>query len=148
MNGWAAFVVLIGLSTVDWDSTIARYNLHHWNGGEIDIDNYLALSDKVLPLLYADLPLVEQQMAKHRGNEVRWVDHLDPVAFKAELDQRRADFLVRYAKREWPGWTWADQRTFQALRSMPASADVDPPAAGPWTRHGIRSLEQHRAVAG
>ena len=64
INGWAAFVVMIFLGTVDWDTVIVRCNLHHWNQGEIDVDNYLAMSDKVLPLLYDDVDRVRAQMAK------------------------------------------------------------------------------------
>jgi hypothetical protein len=116
VNGWAAFVALVGLTTVNWDGVIVRFNLAHWNQGEIDVDNYLAMSDKVLPLLYADLPKVEAQMAKHRGNRVRWVDHLDPQQFRADLDRKRERFIRRYLKQDLRSWTWADQRTFEALK--------------------------------
>ncbi|MBL8011417.1 MAG: DUF4173 domain-containing protein [Flavobacteriales bacterium] len=117
VNGWAAFVALVGLSTVNWDGVIVRFNLAHWNQGEIDVDNYLAMSDKVLPLLYADLPKVEAQMAKHRGNRVRWVEHLDPQGFRADLDRKRERFIRRYLKQDWRSWTLADQRTFEALEA-------------------------------
>lgn len=108
VNGWAAFVALVALSTVNWDGVIVRYNLAHWNQGEIDVDNYLAMSDKVLPLLYADLPKVEAQMAKHRGNRVRWVEHLDPDAFRTALDRKRERFLFRVAEQDRRSWTWAE----------------------------------------
>ena len=80
------------------------------------MDNYLAMSDKVLPLLYADLPKVEAQMAKHRGNRVRWVEHLDPDAFRTALDRKRERFLFRVAEQDRRSWTWADQRTHEALK--------------------------------
>ncbi len=115
VNGWAWFVVLVGLTTVDWDSLIVRYNLRHDNPGEIDIDNYLHLSDKVLPLLYADLDKVEHQMARHRNNRVRWVEHLDPAEFRRDLDAKRMRFLRRYAEQRWQERSWADDRTMAAL---------------------------------
>lgn len=116
LNAWALFAVFVLLTTVDWDSTIVRYNLHHDNPAEIDIDNYLAMSDKVLPLLYADLEKVERQMAKHQQNRVRWVDHLDPESFREELDRKRDRFLRKYEKRDWRSWTLAHARTYEALK--------------------------------
>jgi signal transduction histidine kinase len=118
VNTWAAFTVLIGLTTVDWDRLIVRVNLEHSNPGEIDIDNYLAMSDKVLPLLYANLDLVEQQMARHRNNRVRWVDHLEPQAFRDALDAKRDRFMERMRSQHWQEWTWADARTLAALNEQ------------------------------
>jgi len=118
VNGWAWFVVLIGLTTIEWDTTIVRYNLRHENPGEIDIDNYLAMSDKVLPLLYANLDKVEQQMARHRNNRVRWVDHLDPAEFRDELDGKRHRFLLRMEHQQWQERNWADDHTLAALSEI------------------------------
>lgn len=119
VNGWAAFTILIALTTVDWDSVIVRFNLDHWNQGEIDVDNYLAMSDKVLPLLYADIEKVEAQMAQHRSNTVRWVDHLDPRTFRMELDAKRDRFEQRIAEQHWQEWNLADRRTASALHQVP-----------------------------
>ena len=139
VNGWAAFVALVALTTVNWDGVIVRYNLAHWNQGEIDVDNYLAMSDKVLPLLFADLPKVEAQMAKHRGNRVRWVEHLDPDAFRTALDRKRERFLFRVSEQDWRSWTWADQRTHEALKAKGLARYEDmegsgrPPLVDPFT---------------
>lgn len=119
VNGWAAFVMMTVLACVDWDSTIVRYNLGHWNQGQIDVDNYLAMSDKVLPLLFADRDRVREQMHKHMENEVRWVESLDPSDFDRRLEQRRSEFMERYASQDWQSWTYADERTEQALERMP-----------------------------
>lgn len=115
VNGWAAFVVLIGLTTVDWDCFIVRHNLVHPNKGEIDIDNYLSMSDKVLPLLYANLDVVAAQMAQHRANNVRWVDHLDPTTFKLELDSKRDRCVARIEGLAVLESNLADSRTLKAL---------------------------------
>jgi hypothetical protein len=118
VNTWAAFAMLVGLTTVDWDSFIVRVNLRHANPGEIDIDNYLAMSDKVLPLLYANIDLVEQQMEHHKHNRVRWVDHLDPGEFRTALDRKRDAFQQRMSEQHWQEWTWADVRTAAGLTSI------------------------------
>lgn len=124
VNTWAWFLVLIGLSTVDWDSFIVRHNLRHDNPGEIDIDNYLAMSDKVLPLLYANLDVVEAQMEKHRSNNVRWVYHLDPYQFRQELDSKRIRFLHRVAGRHWQERNAADDRTMHRLLALNATTST------------------------
>jgi len=118
VNSWALFVMLVALGLVDWDRVIVRHNLHHDNPAEIDIDNYLAMSDRVLPLLYADLDLVERQMRKHRMNAERWVDHLDPVAFRAALDKKRRDLLGRMEAGDVRSWTWGGARTRRELQQM------------------------------
>lgn len=118
VNGWAWFVMLIGLTLVDWDSTIVRYNLRHDNPGEIDIDNYLHMSDKVLPMLYADLDKVQEQMQRHSTNRVRWVEHLDPAQFRRELDEKRSRFILRMETQHWQESNWADQRTMAALAAL------------------------------
>lgn len=118
VNGWAWFVVMVALTAVDWDSTIVRYNLRHDNPGEVDIGNYLAMSDKVLPLLYSNLDLVEKQMAQHRNNRVRWVEHLDPAEFRAALDLKRQRFEKRVAAQRWQESNLADRRTLAALSDL------------------------------
>lgn len=118
VNGWAAFFAVVGLSTVDWDSHIVRYNLAHWNQGEIDVDNYLRMSDKVLPLLYDRIDVVEAQMAKHSLNEVRWVYGLDIEVFRRTLDERRHRFLSRYDRSTWQESSLADARTARALAAL------------------------------
>ena len=129
VNGWAAFAMMVGLTTVNWDGLIVRFNLAHWNQGEIDVDNYLVMSDKVLPLLYADLPKVEAQMAHHRENRVRWVEHLDPSTFRMDLDRKRQRFIRRFMKEDWRSWTLADQRTLDALKAQHLASWSDPAAA-------------------
>lgn len=115
VNGWAAFVVLMGLTLLDWDSFIVRHNLEHPNKGEIDIDNYLSMSDKVLPLLYANLDVVEAQMAQHRANNVRWVEHLDLTTFKADLDGKRDRCVRRIENLDLLESNMADTRTLKKL---------------------------------
>jgi hypothetical protein len=117
VNAWAAFAVITALTSIDLDRAIVRYNLTHRNPAEVDIDNYLALGDQVLPLLYADMDLVEQQMAHHTANRVRWVEHLEPADFKAELDRKRMLFLQRYERQHWQEWNLADRSTAHELKA-------------------------------
>ena len=118
VNAWAAFVMLVLLTTINWDGLITRYNLGHWNQGEIDVDNYLAMSDKVLPLLYADKEKVEEQMKKHSFNEVVWISRTSMDQFAPDLDGKRRAFLARWEKTGWQGWNRADANTYEVLKRM------------------------------
>jgi hypothetical protein len=126
VNGWAAFVALVGLSTVDWDSVIVRYNLDHWNQGEIDVDNYLEMSDKVLPLLYADIDKVGAQMLKHKENTVRWVNELDIGTFRRALDVKRDRFIQRHERSVWQEVNLADHLTARSLDALVATDRTSP----------------------
>lgn len=118
VNAWAAFAAFIGLTTVNWDMVITRYNLGHWNQGEIDVDNYLAMSDKVLPLLYANKDKVEAQMQKHSTNEVVWIRRTTMQAFTPDLESKRLAFLERWEGTAWQGWNRADADTYARLKEM------------------------------
>ena len=118
VNAWAAFAAMVGLTLVNWDGLIARYNLAHWNQGQIDVDNYLAMSDKVLPLLYANKERVNEQMQKHRTNEEVWISRTSMEAFAPDLESKRKAFLVRWSGTGWQGWNLADARTFAELERM------------------------------
>lgn len=115
VNAWAAVAVLTALSCFDWDKAIVKYNLAHPNPAEIDTDNYLALSDKVLPLLHQHRADVQRQMAKHATNHVRWTDTQDPLVFNELLDRKTRAFLTRWQGSGWQSWTLAEQRTYDEL---------------------------------
>ncbi|MFZ1687831.1 MAG: DUF4173 domain-containing protein [Flavobacteriales bacterium] len=123
VNGWTAFAVLAMLTCFNWDRIIVEYNLDHPNPGEIDTDNYLALSDKVLPLLYAHQQDVSRQMVKHSANAVRWTETQDPEVFKEGLDRKSRAFLQRWEMAGWQSWTWAEQRTYNELLYMASGSD-------------------------
>ncbi len=118
VNSWAAFTVMVALTLVDMDRLIVRYNLAHENQGEVDIDNYLALSDRVLPLLYGDLEKVEQQMRRHSMNRVRWVEHLEPERFREVLDRRSKWFMEEYGKMHPLERSLALDRTYKELERL------------------------------
>lgn len=115
VNAWAAVALLTLFSCFDWDVVIVKYNLAHPNPAEIDTDNYLALSDKVLPLLHRHRNDVERQMAKHATNHVRWTDTQDPSVFNEALAAKTRAFLGRWRTNGWRSWTLAEQRAYDEL---------------------------------
>ena len=118
VNGWAVLAMFTLLSCFNWDTIIVKYNLGHPNPAEIDTDNYLALSDKVLPLLHAHRADVERQMEKHSTNSVRWTETQDPEAFNDGLTRKTTAFVQRWEAVRWQSWTWAEQSTYDQLLNM------------------------------
>ncbi|MCB0794407.1 MAG: DUF4173 domain-containing protein [Flavobacteriales bacterium] len=127
-NSWAAFFVLCGLSIVPWDTVIVRYNLGHSNPAEIDVDNYLDLSDKVLPILALHRGTIARQIEKHRMNKVQWIRYSEPDRFDRDLDVRIVRFLDEQPQRSWKEFSWAYQAAFnELLASNPQLVPVPEP---------------------
>lgn len=115
VNGWAALVVITAMTCFNWDVIIVEHNLGHPNPAEIDTDNYLALSDKVLPLLHAHTADVAHQMEKHSRNSEVWTATQDPAVFRKDLERKTASFMERWQAADLRSWTWAEQRTYKEL---------------------------------
>jgi hypothetical protein len=111
INTWSLYIVMLFTSMISWDTFIARYNVNHWNSGEIDTDFYFTLSDKALPVLYENLDKIENQMQRHKENDVRWVENLEFRIFREELDRRRFRFFSEQKNYSWLSWNYADHHT-------------------------------------
>lgn len=121
VNSWAAFIVMVLAAGVDWDSRIVKANLAHSNPAEIDIDLYLELDERTLPVVYENLDRVEVQMKKHGYNERKWVRHLDIHQFRAALDERAKKFMKMYESNDYRTHTFDMHRTYSRLSKV-----VDP----------------------
>ncbi len=117
LNTWSVYGAIVLLSLFNWDGWIAKYNLSHWNKGEVDIDFYLKLSPKVYPILYSHLAEIKAQMEAHKKNKVIWVRSLDIEQFKAELDYRRDKFLKEYSSHSWLSFNLEDYKAYQSLNT-------------------------------
>ena len=130
INTWAFYIVLVLLSCYNWDVKIAEYNLAHWNKGEIDVDFYLQLSDKALPVIFKNLNSVKEQIEAHKNNKVRWIQHLDYDVFVHELEEKRDHFLTTYKDHSWLSFNMADEHAFKELEktdmadTMPAKSPL------------------------
>jgi hypothetical protein len=117
-NTWTAYSLMIVICLFNWNQLIANYNLNHWNWDDVDIDFYLDLSDRELPLLYANFPKIQKQMEAHKLNKVRWVEHLDYTSFGNTLDQRRENYLAEQDSLGWQSWNYADATTYKTLQEI------------------------------
>ena len=118
LNTWAVYVTMIALTFFNWDVQIAKYNLAHWNKGEIDVDFYLALSDKAMPMVYENLDSVKAQITAHQQNEVKWINYLNFDDFKEALEQKRSRFVENYSEHSWLSYNRADKEAFDKLIAL------------------------------
>ncbi len=105
VNGWAVYVVMLGLCLVNWDVFIARYNLRQEYPGQLDTSFLLSLSGKALPELVA-----------HREVFTRRADGFDEGKLLAE---KIAHFRTGYESRSWLSWNLADYRAYWSLETRP-----------------------------
>lgn len=111
INSWAAYILLIMASAINWDVWIVKHNLNHKNAGDIDIDFYYTASDNALPVIYENLEKVKNQMEAHKFNKIRWVEHLDFIQFKSQIQIRRETFLKRSKELTWLSYSIQRNKT-------------------------------------
>ena len=66
VNTWALFIVWIGLTLVNWDVLIARYNLANTFRNGVDYEYLLTLSDKTLPIIYQNRSKLPNEANQNR----------------------------------------------------------------------------------
>lgn len=94
-NAWALYAVMIGMSMVNWDAAIARYNLYHYEQTQyIDKGFLLTLSDKTLPILMENSEVFPRQGA---------------------LSRKCKHFQKEWESFSWLSWNLADARAKQYL---------------------------------
>ena len=129
LNTWSVYAAIVFLGFVNWDAWIAKYNLNHWNKGEVDIDFYLQLSEKTLPIIYSNLDKVNAQIEAHKLNKVKWVRNLDFEKFKKRLDFRKSKFENQYNSHSWLSFNFSDYKAYKELKgsklnSLPFSEEL------------------------
>jgi hypothetical protein len=114
---WYVMFIMVGLSAWDWDRSVVEHNLSHGRINEIDFDNYLGLSPRVFPILYANLDRIETQILAHQQNPVRWT-HIESISeFRENLDRNTKAFLTAEEEQSWTSWNYGDARTYRQLKS-------------------------------
>jgi hypothetical protein len=114
----SAFVMLFFalLSLVNLDQKVAKYSIQHGQANEIDVANYLNLSPRVFPYLYAKQDRIAYQIERHQENEVPWVNLNSIEEFKERLNIKKDLFLVREKNQSWRSWNYAEAQALQNLK--------------------------------
>lgn len=97
INSWAWYLVLVGLTLVNWDMQIVRYNLSNQPIEKIDWDYLLNLSDRTIPAFY-----------EHQDK------FLNNSSVTARLEGKTIYYLKEQQNYSWLSWNYAD---YQVLKS-------------------------------
>lgn len=111
-------LLLAGLSALDLDYRISKYNLEHGRINEIDVDNYLRMHPRTYPLVYANLDRIEQQIRSHQSNNRRWISYANLEAFKESLDYRKNRYLQMESEQGFWSWNFADAQAVKDLKAL------------------------------
>jgi len=111
VNAWAAIFLLAVASTVDWDMTIARYNIAHSDKAPLDLYFLTSLSDRTLPLLEQNLPLLRQR-EKELNQHGEYLGRC-AACVESIIKNRQDYYMEQQSKLSWLSWNNADNRTMQ-----------------------------------
>jgi len=109
-NLMALFLFFIGLSAINWDRAIVRYNLANVVQGRIDVHDLLDMNDSVLPLLKAEPGLLDLNLPPHR------YDRKYNIHTRKRFENRLLEFEEKMALRSNISWNWADAQTAKSLK--------------------------------
>lgn len=109
INAWLAFFLLVVASTVNWDETIAKYNLARKNTIPPDVHFLLSLSDKTLPLIEKNKDVLQN---KNEGRTTA-------LQF---FEFRKQQFMEEQNKYSWLSWNAADASVSKALKPVVMSS--------------------------
>ncbi len=109
-NTWAVYVMLILLTSVNWDMVIARHNLAHNYKSPIDWSFLLSLSDKTLLLLDENSKTLEQYsfktIYKNRRN----------FTYGEYFEFRKQNFFERKKGEGWQSWNLAEHKAMEYFK--------------------------------
>ena len=111
INAWAAIVLLVFASAVNWDETIAQYNLARTSTVPLDVPFLLSLSDKTLPLIQKRQDILEKNAASDSVYYFNGSFH-NAIDF---FEYRKKHFLEEQKNYTWLSWNVADAEVRKQL---------------------------------
>ncbi len=100
VNAWAAVVLLVSASFINWDVRIAKYNIAHRDKITLDTAFVLSLSDRTLPVIHQNKELFKDATLVN-GDDM--------------LQYRIGRYLKEQEQYSWLSWNYADGRTKKYL---------------------------------
>ncbi len=116
VNALVAYVILVAICTVNWDSIIAQYNFSHYKTAFIHLPFMSNLSDKTLPYLQ----LNEEQVAEIESKQVEEIPfarrgNFKDVDYQNKIALRIEKFKKQQKNRHWLESVWAEDRAYRLL---------------------------------
>ncbi|MEO7529775.1 MAG: DUF4173 domain-containing protein [Sediminibacterium sp.] len=117
VNAWFAVIILIVASCIQWDETIAKYNLARKNSIDVDINFLLTLSDKVLPVLERNIDALDRKGSTDNNKEgsILYRSSLTP---KQIFEGRKLNFYNQQKAYTWLSWNLADDEVKNELGEL------------------------------
>lgn len=122
VNAWLAVLLLVAGSLVQWDVWIAGYNIAHRQTAPLNLPYLLTLSDKVLPVLDAHLPVLKEREKELNAKGIymgRGNASLDEV-----LNGRLKDYRETLQQYSWLSWNYTDAKEKAYFLKKPVPAAI------------------------
>jgi hypothetical protein len=107
INAWAAIILLVFASAIDWDVAIATYNIERKSKLPLDVHFLLSLSDKTLPIIEKNKDILENKLE----------GRITALEF---FENRKKTFMREQASYSWLSWNASDAYVTKVLKSSPA----------------------------
>lgn len=111
LNAWAAIILLVFATIVNWDGKIAQYNLDRKSVIPLDVPFLLSLSDKTLPLLEKNKDVLE----KDSSNGDRYYINRGFYNAIEYFEYRKKNFLDQQRNYTWLSWNVVDAEVKKEL---------------------------------
>jgi hypothetical protein len=118
INSWSVYILLIVLSCINWDETIVKFNIHHWNKKEVDVDFYYELSPRVSYYLYQNLPIIKEQIDGNQNEKHHWIENKTIEIFETTLIKRMENYNNETADYKCQSWNYADAKAINQLSKI------------------------------
>ncbi|MGH2646677.1 MAG: DUF4153 domain-containing protein [Ginsengibacter sp.] len=104
LNTWAAIILLVFATIVNWDEMIAEYNLERKSAIPLDVPFLLSLSDKTLPLLEKNKDVLEKDSS---SGDRYYINNgfYNAIDF---FEYRKKNFLDQQRNYTWLSWNVVD----------------------------------------
>jgi hypothetical protein len=111
INGWATYITLFIIASVNWDLIIVKHNLKYPKTTQIDTTFLLELSPKTLPILLKNRNILSNSGTYHAHDNTFYQSQ------QQQLDMQIDAFIKTYKNRSWLAWNYADANAYQLLIS-------------------------------
>lgn len=112
------YIGLVGLSLLNWDSFIARYNINHYETAILDLPFLYSLTPKAIP----DLQISKEKLAIIQAKQIDLLPDHDQATFEQafryypdKINNMKIQFAKQYQTKHWLSWNWADYRAYRFI---------------------------------
>ncbi|MDD3742794.1 MAG: DUF4173 domain-containing protein [Lentimicrobiaceae bacterium] len=114
-NSIAAYLMVIALSLVNWDQTIARYNYKHYRTAFFHTNFMVTLDASALPVLKASTMHTGEISSAQEGKFDFPVRYMTLNRYSELVNRRCRLYIIGYPMLDWQGWNVSAYLTYRAL---------------------------------